>query len=1377
MHSTANIVNKLRTQLPADLHSCIEPLAAVIADLCADRLSHAEAQDLLRAEAFALLHAYCSLQPLSIHDIGSNFSDNGDLIIVGDISQAKGVAIGHHARAEIFDLHVNIINDPRTIIPDHLRAAEYCPYPGLRPFQEQLASYFFGREEEIAAIIDKTDRSLLAIVGPSGVGKSSLLYAGVFPALHAQYGLTALLNSFRISTTEDVLLELANFLAEKTGLASDIVLQQLQQHDDALLRILQELRSDTCQRIFLVLDQFEELFIGDEPQQKYRRQRILDNLVYVLDHQPQIFLTLLVTMRENIFEHEDYVSRRTLIDTIDKQRYRLGPPSHSQLRQIIERPLTAFNARHKQELHFQEGVVDVIVQDFRGPSVSLPLLQYLLRLLWMEKHYLTHAAYTGIGRLEGAFERHANAIYDDFDGHDKPLVNRVLLSLVRPGIGNEYTRKRIQLDLLPPYSASEDQRATINCIVQRLSSEQGRIISQQRMQGLVYVELTHEIILKQWERLRTLIEMYRERIQQREELLPQAEQWFASHSTKHPAGIADHLYRGSVLRKAHAYIEYPQLRDETDQRIHACYKSSMRYQYRMRLLWGLILLVLLVVTSVGGYQIFSAREQAAQEQQRANEESQRRLGVSLAQNARRQIENSPENGNNLALALALAANRVIFPAADADYLLSAAAYNRPSLTQYIPIASTFSTDAILSSDARQVFGTYCIESTDMGRCQQSRLVYWDVPTGQELRATQWQGEIKNLALSPNMAYAAFVADNCIGSTSQCAPKVVVWDVVQWKEIRHQDMSADSDLFFPNTPIFVNDNLLVQASNYGELQNIVTGRVIKSFQKQDRGEISTTDLAGRYVASGSMDRAYVWEIATGTVIGSMDISSMFGVSTVLSNKANLLLTYACDGSGGAACSIWTVQLWDVSNSTKIFDFNRSRIQDAAFSPDDAYVALAAEDGSVQIYSTRSGVLVYLFNGHTNPIQRVVFSADGSRLMSVSSDGIRIWAFSDAHIATYQLGTKPIIRLSVSSDGNYILAFSAYGNFRIWDTHKQREILNTSAVAGGVLRGDSAVILTTETQEPSAILLNLTAPIDKWSKAIVAPQDNYSIDRTSSYTPLDVSKDGKYLVSGGCFHVGSGGRCAGGHLYLWNLDQGHKELQFEGQKAAPINAVFSPDNKLIVADDCAQGGISDSASCADGQLVLWRVADGTELKRISAHNDWISSLTMSPDGKKVASGSFDGTLRIWELQEANNLAVSLNLNGDNYAVVALAFSSDSKYLLSASRKSDCSADEPECGAGELLLWDTTNGQLVRRLSKLAPQNDAASLYSVAISPDGRYAFAGLSDGRVQQWQIQNHEQLLEGACTNRLVPELTPEQRQQYGVPSDLELCPTNGNSRP
>jgi WD40 repeat protein len=142
-----------------------------------------------------------------------------------------------------------------------------------------------------------------------------------------------------------------------------------------------------------------------------------------------------------------------------------------------------------------------------------------------------------------------------------------------------------------------------------------------------------------------------------------------------------------------------------------------------------------------------------------------------------------------------------------------------------------------------------------------------------------------------------------------------------------------------------------------------------------------------------------------------------------------------------------------------------------------------------------------------------------------------------------------------------------------------------------------------------------------------------------------------------------------------------------------------------------------------------------------------VAFSPDGKTVVSGSYDKTLRVWDVASGQSLRT---LEGHGESVDAVAFSPDGKTVVSGSSDST------------LRVWDVATGQSLPMLT-----GHTGAVYAVAFSSDGKTVVSGSHDGTLRVWPILRLNELIDWSLANRYVPELTEEQRQHYG----LALAPT------
>lgn len=536
-----------------------------------------------------------------------------DSVILGELEPTIQIMLAqdHSSITDAAQFAVQVLvtqvsDDPAIVVLPQFQDASFCPYPGLKAFEEHDGGLFFGRDLEIQYCISHLPQRLLAITGASGVGKSSLLQAGMIPHLRRAYGDKAMVLLFRASSSSNFIAEFAATLSRELALPARQVQHELESHNDALSSLLRPICAEPDRRVFLIIDQFEELFVHETA--TVQRCRFLDNLLSAVASPFLNSLSIILGSRKNFFEHRDYVARPALVDALERSAISLDTLTDAQLRQAIEQPLLKFNEAYGQAFFYQSGLVDVIVDDFRSQSSSLPLVQYLLRLLWVEKHRLSHFAYVSLGKLDRVLDRHASDIYRGFTDEQKPRVDGILLSLVGLGLEGEHTRKRL------PYEEIVGS-ATDEVIVRRLSAPSSRIISERTVNGVEYLELTHEILLREWTILRALVEANRVRLKQRERLLVNADLWYGSRSQRTPNGDKGFLYQGTLYRQAKQYVESAHHPNSADSRILECFVASKRHRRQNAFVMiGVVVATAVIVVGI----ILGLQRQVADEQQRAD---------------------------------------------------------------------------------------------------------------------------------------------------------------------------------------------------------------------------------------------------------------------------------------------------------------------------------------------------------------------------------------------------------------------------------------------------------------------------------------------------------------------------------------------------------------------------------------------------------------------------------------------------------------------------------------------------------------------------------------------------------------------------------------
>jgi DNA-binding SARP family transcriptional activator len=409
-----------------------------------------------------------------------------------------------------------------TIFPEISEPAiPTSPYRGLYAFREEDSPFFFGREAYTDKLLDAVGkRIIVAVVGPSGSGKSSVLHAGLMANLRAAGGwvavtfrpgsdpfqaLAAALHPWLEAEIHEAerLLEIRRLsaaLAEGTLPLDDVFTRIIGKHSDA-------------DRLLLAVDQFEELYtLCPEPD---IRRRFLDTLLAAVSEQAlhrEPAFTFVLTLRADFLGQA--LSYRPFADALQDADVKLGPMTREELARAIEQPAGL------QKVSFDEGLADRIVDDVGNAPGNLPLLQFALAALWERqvRSRLTHASYEESGRVQGALALYADQIYGGLGSAEQEAAQRLFVQLVRPGGRAEDTRR-----LASRTELGESDWA----LAQRLADAR-LVVVDRDPSGQETAELVHEALIQRWQRLQRWIETDRAFRTWQERLRVAIRQWETS---------------------------------------------------------------------------------------------------------------------------------------------------------------------------------------------------------------------------------------------------------------------------------------------------------------------------------------------------------------------------------------------------------------------------------------------------------------------------------------------------------------------------------------------------------------------------------------------------------------------------------------------------------------------------------------------------------------------------------------------------------------------------------------------------------------------------------------------------------------------------------
>jgi hypothetical protein len=636
------------------------------------------------------------------------------------------------------------------------------PYKGLRPFGEADADDFFGRETLIQELLgriaevgdpaagSKQDLTrFLAVVGPSGSGKSSVVKAGLIPALRRGgvpgsedwFFLDLMPGAHPLEELEAALLRIAVNPPES-------LLAQLREDERGLLRAVQRvLPPDPNVELVLVIDQFEEIFTQVEDEEM--RAFLLDSLVtLVLDERSRarVVVTLRADFTGRVLEYVDFgelVRQRTTF---------VLPLTPDELEQAVVGPATRVG------LVAEPGLVATIVQDVGDQPGVLPLMQYALTELfelesasgWQQGRILTRAAYQESGGVTGALGRRAEELYADLDEAAQEAARQLFLRLVTLGEGTEDTRRRVvrtELSALQTLEVSQTSKV-LDGVINLYGRHRLLTFDHDPVTRTPTVEVAHEALLREWGRLRRWLENSRSDVRMERSLAAATAEW--NGAKREPS----YLLRGTRLTQfedwaaesvvaltqdQRAYLEVSQAEREIQ---HA---RERRARTVLRLLQGFVGVAAVVAFALAWF-AFDARSTAQQERDNAQREAAINHSLVLAANA----QQAQDNGNvDLALALALEAVRIDQPPSEAKRVLSAIAFD--SGTRAILTGHSHGVrDVAFAPNGKTALSGSCSNLDSAGDCTQGELILWDVGSAVELKRieghTDW---INGLAFSPD----------------------------------------------------------------------------------------------------------------------------------------------------------------------------------------------------------------------------------------------------------------------------------------------------------------------------------------------------------------------------------------------------------------------------------------------------------------------------------------------------------------------------------------------------------------------------------------------------------------------------------------------------
>ncbi len=1112
-----------------------------------------------------------------------------------------------------------------------------CPYRGLFAFREEDADLFFGREEFTANLVKALKRKrFIALVGASGSGKSSLVFAGLTPRLRQDprvriisfrpgknpfEALATALVSFLCQLCPSVSLENILGLPEDSTttrlLELDLAIA-LEQNNQLLHTILEKfIQHEFGIRLLLIADQFEELYtLCPEPQ----RQPFLELLLNAYSFTPAF--TIVLTLRADFYSYA--LSYRRFSDALQGAVQNLGPMNRKELRRVIEEPAK------KMQVGLETGLTNQLINEINQQPGRLPLLEFTLTQLWskQQNRLLTHQAYQEIGGVEEALANHAEAVYAHLSEADRQRAQQIFIQLVRLGDETEATRR---------LATREEVRTENWDLVTHLASSRLVVTNHNESTSEETVEIVHEALIRSWERLEQWLLVDGDFLRWREQLRLVIRQW---ENSGHDQG---------TLLRAKALIDAQEWRNQRWQELNTneikfieqsweLRELEIKQQQRRRklaiasLVAGLVLALSLAVF---------ARQQ--EQKARINEIKEIRSSAEALLNANREFDG---------LIASIRAGRGIKGTEGID------TNTRTQVTETLQQAINFvreknrlaEHDGILESVSFSPDGKFIATAS-----RDRTVKIWSLDGKKQLvKLEEHKGEGFNSVV--------FSPDGTLIATGSWDKTAKIWSrngkllhtLTGHKEaVLEVAFSPDSQLLATASW----DNTVKIWSRDGKLLHTLTGH-------KDKVNSVTFSPDGKLIATVSWDKTVkLWNL------DGKELRTFTGHQDMIWS-----VSFSPDGKRIATASgDRTVKIWNLDGKElQTLKGHQNGVNSVAFSPDGKLIATASGDKTVKLWN-RNGQELETLYGHTDAVNSVAFSPDGKLIVTASNDKTaKIWKLYSPHSNIIRGHQDEVFDVVFSPDGKFIATASWDKTAKLWSIagDKLQELRTFDGHKGRVNKvsfSPDGQLIATASWDKTAKLWNRDGTLHKtltghkdtvWSvnfspdgQLIATASEDKTVKlwnrdgtlrkiltgHTGVVNSAVFSPDSKLIVTAGWDHT----------LKIWSID-GQLKKTLTGHKSGINNVTFSPDGKLIA-----------SASW-DNTVKIWSI-DGQELRTLGGHNNVVHNVAFSPDGKLIATASGDNTVKIWSI-DGQGLRT---LRGYRDAVWSVRFSPDGKTLATGSR----------------------------------------------------------------------------------------------------------------
>jgi len=1218
---------------------------------------------------------------------------SGGAVVDGHVNTGSGDFVGHDKIIHGDEVRGDKVLGDKITYTEEAAYSVYGltnPYLGLRAFRYEDRAIYAGREQLAEETVQRltapgAQQTLLFITGASGSGKSSFAQAALIPLIeshYAAYQKTVRHAVFRPSSQPMVLLV------------------------DALQKLHPDLTAETLatntpkdQINLLLIDQFEELFIQSAASQRAPFCDFLSNLPSFATNRTHIFITLRVDYLDELFAIQP-------LWAIAKEGVELRTMRADDLRNAIQKPLQV----HHPQQRFAPELLDRLVQDAGADAALLPLLQVTLAELWKTGKLVLSSYHS----LTDAIRQRAETVYAFGDHVNADPKTR------RPA-DDQKELLSILLDLIN-VSADGTDRRDVRQRRTRQELEQGSPHRPRLIEELVnarllaaanetrngadveVIDIIHESLIDNWDRLRNAIEEQRQQLQRRARFKLWMGEWLRNGRQDGYLLLTDmQLAEARVLvegwdievRSAEAKEFYQRSVDHREaerekelQRVKELADAQRRRAQTFR--WALIVasVLLMLIGATAWYarnrQIDADKKATEARVAQSNAEQAGRIALSR-QLAAQSANELGKNNYELAILLAIESGKVT----DTFESFSAirAAISNPWHSRFV-LYSYMEVEDYRWDDNLATWNQD--ESKILMGSKDGVALIWDASTGREL--------IKFEGHTSSVTQATWSQDESKILTASWDGTARIWNATTGKElVKFDSHSADVNIAMwsqdESQALTVGFDHIVRVWNTESGKELIkleghTGGISQANWNQNENKILTA----------SWDKTVrIWDAINGIELVKFEGQIDRDQQAIWSQDEKKVVSLI---DNKTAC------IWDAASGIVLVKFSghSAAINHVTWSQDESKILTSSDDKTVRLWDATTGKELVKFEGHTDRVWQATWSQDESKILTNGNDRtVRIWDAQNSFGQGKELikldgHTNSVNQAAWNQDESKILTVSSDKTMRIWDAATGKELLKLKGHVPGM--GQSVINQATWSQDESKILTSgADGTVRIWDTT--SGWEQFNLERQTNYVTW--SQDESKILT----------RDNDNKVHIWDAASGKELVRFEGHTDSVWQVTWSQNESELLT------------SSTDGTVRIWNAINGQELVKLEDHMGSILHVTWSQNETKILTISNDKIVRIWKVDEISGRHPEM-----------IKFEGHTNYVSQATWNRDESKILTTSHDGTARIWDATNGEELVRLN-----GHKDKLWSATWNQDeNKILTSEADDGTARIWDAVSGKELL-------------------------------------